>query len=555
MLRRLLILLAFVFFSSAPAFAKKITIEWAPEKQAVFYEIQVEDSSGKKHVKRRVDESQYKGNLKPGVYFWQIRAIDRLKRPGRWSDSEPLVVMAAPPALLTPESDSDLTLFHPSESVTFKWDVAPGATAYLFKLSKEGATILEKELTGNTFETPIPDTGEYTWTVHSVLTPGSGAPTAFHSRRWQSDAASPSPLNIEQKKLAQAKIIEPTGVISMPDKPTLRFAWSAVDDADSYEVRLESNQPSKAGGHPTEKIYRTKKTSINVNLRDLGIIEEAKRHIWSVRAIPRRAPANYDRDSSAVGVSKTDFQFSTEMRDHLRRGSIELNTFLAPTSHRFAAPDSGQAGETASITSGFRISGDRYPGGRFGYGGSLERSTFQIAGQTYSTQSLELGIHYRKAPSANGSGWLLNARLGLGMRDYVEIFPSVFVDTNTQTVTITGSNDLSVTTLGPASGVVLKRFLTDRWTVQFNFSHYLPIMKMGSSDVGALESVGILDNSSLAVRGGWESRTWGYTFGIVRERRSLKFNRTLANGSVSSQTDETSSSSWSLFGGVSYSFY
>lgn len=542
MLRHLLILLLMALTTS-PAFAKKVMLEWAPEKLALYYEIEVKDSSGKKHVHRRIDQSQYRGKLDPGVYFWQIRTIDRLKRPGRWSEPEPLVVMAAPPSLQSPDADAEIKLYHSGATVPFKWKPVPGATAYLFKLSKDGSPDIEKEVTDPTLEIAIPEAGHYTWTVHSVLTPGAGAPAAHQSRRWQSDGAEALPLKIEHETLAKAEIIEPMGAISMPEKTSLRFTWTPVENAGTYEVRIG------------QKVYRPKTTSITINIRDLGPLDEDKHYTWSVRPIPVRAPASYALDSQATAVSSAEFQFGTEMRDLLRSGAVEFNTFLAPTSYRFAAPDTGQSGDTTAVTSGFRISGVRYTSRKYGYGGAFENLTFKLADQSYASRSFEFGAHYRRTPSKKEAGWLLNARLGLGWKEYVEVFPTVFIDTTTQTVTLTGVSDLTITTLGPASGVELKRFLTDRWTIQFNFSHYFPLMKVGSSQVSSLQSAGLLDNTAFGVRGGWESRSWGYTFGIVNERRSLKFNRKLENGSTSSQTDETTSSAWNLYGGVSYSFY
>lgn len=545
LLRVNIAVLLVLMFTALPAHAKKITIEWAPEKQAISYELKVYDSSGKEFVHRRVDQSQYQGNLKPGVYFWQIRLIDRLKRPGRWADPEPLVVMAKPPTLQSPADDSEIIFYSPNASVLFKWDAVPGATAYLVKLTKDGAALLEKEVTANSLEVPLPESGDYTWTVHSVLTPGTGAPAALMSRRWQSESAEPVPFSIEYKTLALAQIIEPIGIITVPARNSLRFAWSPVENAESYEVRLQS----------PEKIYRTKKTAIDVSLRDLGKIEEGKSFTWTVKAIPLRAPASVALDQSTTGSSQADFRFSTEMRELLRRGSLEIHTFLAPTSYRFVAPDSGHSGDTSAITSGMKISGVRYPKGKLGFGGSFEHLSINMADESYSLNSFEVGAHYRKALSGKGTGWLLNAHVGLGLKEYFELFPTVFIDTVAQSVTVTGTSDVKVSTLGPASGVDLKRFLTDRWTLQFSFAHYLPMMKMGSSEVDSLQSPGLLDNYALGVRIGWESRYWGYNLGLVNDRRAVKFNRKLTNGTASSNTDETSSSAWTLFTGVSYSFY
>lgn len=557
MLRRLLILgIIFVCaFSPALALAKRITLEWTPINQALHYEIEVQDASGKKIVRRRVDQSKYRGNLNPGVYFWQIRATDRLKRPGVWANPEPLVVMAEPPVLESPNADDETSLYFPSASVSFTWKSVEGVSVYKIRLTKNGEPFLEKEVKALSFETPLAESGNYSWTVHSVLLPGVGAPAAFRTRQWQSEGAAPRSLTVQHRSLANAEIYEPSGTIPMPEKSTLRFAWSPVKNASHYEVYLHINPTAKPIGIPSEKIYRTKKTTIEVNLRDLGVIEDGKRYRWGVRAIPLRAPANFTATAPTAGASNATFEFSAEARELLRRGSVEFGTFLASTSYRFVAPDSGQAGESSAITSGLRISGIRYPKRSFGFGASFENLSLQIADQSYSVRALEAGAHYRKTLSNSTNGWILHAQVGAGWREYLEIFPTVFVDTNAQTVTVTGSNELKVSTIGAASGFDLKRYLSDRWTLQLGFLHYLPLMKTGSSQVGNLQAPGLFDNFSAGARLGWDSRYWGYTGGIGFERRGVKFNRNLSGGSTSTQTDETTSTAWSLFGGVSYSFY
>src|SRR4051794_32356668 len=79
-----------------PAWAKKVTIEWAPIPGASQYEIQVE-REGKIVTKKRLEDSIWKGDLTFGIYAYQIRAYDRVKRPGQWTDTLPLIVMPAPP--------------------------------------------------------------------------------------------------------------------------------------------------------------------------------------------------------------------------------------------------------------------------------------------------------------------------------------------------------------------------------------------------------------------------------------------------------------------------
>src|SRR4051812_43544153 len=100
--------LAVVFFVSTPVFAKDITIEWKTIKGALKYEFAVE-RNGAVYLHKIVDETKWSGDLPFGFYAYRLRAIDKLKRGGSWSEVRALVVMPAAPKPEYPKNGDRVT--------------------------------------------------------------------------------------------------------------------------------------------------------------------------------------------------------------------------------------------------------------------------------------------------------------------------------------------------------------------------------------------------------------------------------------------------------------
>src|SRR4051794_24748275 len=92
---KLAVLTAWIAFAGAEVQAKSVAVKWKEIKGAHGYEIQVQ-KEGAIISQKKTDETEWTGSLDVGVYSYQIRAIDRVKRPGVWSQPKALVVAPKP---------------------------------------------------------------------------------------------------------------------------------------------------------------------------------------------------------------------------------------------------------------------------------------------------------------------------------------------------------------------------------------------------------------------------------------------------------------------------
>jgi hypothetical protein len=131
---------AFALLAASPAWAKKVTLAWKPIKGAIQYELTIE-KDGKNVVKKIFDETTWSGDLPGGVYLYQVRGYDRVKRPGEWSAARPVVVMPPPPEMDEPGSGGQVTHYGAAASTGLKWKEAPGVSKYVVQIFSDGKPV------------------------------------------------------------------------------------------------------------------------------------------------------------------------------------------------------------------------------------------------------------------------------------------------------------------------------------------------------------------------------------------------------------------------------
>ena len=130
-----------LFLSSA--WAKKVSVQWKPIKGAVAYELQIE-KQGKKVAVKKTTGNDWSGDLKFGVYSYQIRAIDRVHRAGSWSAPHALVVMPKEPENIAPREGERYSIYTPAGATKLHWSEVEGVQRYRVVIKKDSEPFSEQ---------------------------------------------------------------------------------------------------------------------------------------------------------------------------------------------------------------------------------------------------------------------------------------------------------------------------------------------------------------------------------------------------------------------------
>lgn len=117
--------------------------EWDKMPDAKFYEFEISEAAQFEgdHLLRqgKVSETLVETDLRPGVYFFRLRAIESGGRVGKWSTANRVVVKGQSSGFRSPKKNDRIEIPTPNTPVFFEWTTVEGATEYLLRLtSKDG---------------------------------------------------------------------------------------------------------------------------------------------------------------------------------------------------------------------------------------------------------------------------------------------------------------------------------------------------------------------------------------------------------------------------------
>lgn len=499
--------LAAAILSGEPrALAKDVRLEWKPIQGAVAYQLQIEN--GRSVVlRKRVEKTTYSGDLKPGVYSYQIRAIDRIKRPGQWSQPRALVVSGKPPKPQSPEEDETIAQYWPGAGVKFRWSGSEGAVKFAVTVLR-GKEVVAREVTDKTeIELKSIPPGNYTWQVTAIQEPSGRAPAALSGRTWESAVSEPQPFRIEARQLASPVPIEPAGVIAPQSDGSLRFRWKPVEGAKAYELALTD---AKTGA---QRRFVTNNPSYAVNWPGEPSLK------WNVRALAShdavRAPAAIGPQSVANA-----FQVSRSALFAEGGGYVALSTLLSPYQYNAKYVYPGIV-ESNSLT--LRASGEYWALSSWGGAFAAEQTEFRVSGKSSSRKALEANLKFRFAFSNNKFGWSLSPKAGVEVRDYFQLISSIDPGTEQQYL----SDIQSFTVLGGTAGFDLRKQFSEKWSLGLKVSYFYPFSMSDSSGAGRIllkSSAASTRNLSVGLQGlYWLRARLGLGIGGFFEQRSIGF--------------------------------
>jgi hypothetical protein len=529
-----------ILVSSQLAWAKKVSVEWKPIKGAVSYEIQIK-KDGKVVAKKEADENNWSGDLDFGLYTYQIRAIDKVGRPGKWTKVHALVAMPKSAENLFPKDSENLTTYHSSDEVSFKWSPSEAKSDSkesryrLVVRNAAGKAVIDEVITGLSSEKKKLPPGKYEWQVTQVVEARNLA--SLEGKKWEGKASEKSEFSVEKLPLVAPELIFPKGSLRPRENGKIQFRWEAVPGAEAYEVHFLSHDASGDPKNEKDRKWITTKLSSTMPLATEGSYR------WKVRAL---ASLDSKQIPQEVGAeSNTEFSLDRNAGFLEDKGRLSLSTIYTSYNYQADSPSRGVVNGPGvnSAATGINLVGEYWVKPQFGLGLNFLDTFFSINSMSLDQKDIELDLKYRTSFS---SGWSLFSHLGFLSRDYVILYPQYSFNPGTNSSYVSGTNHDSFNSIGPATGVELKKQFTDNFSVSAKLNYYLP---MGGGVLRGSESnrnygVGIEATE-------WFSKRWAYGGGFYTQNRSVSRSNSGNNGTT---IDTVSMDGQSFYGTLTYSF-
>lgn len=211
--------------------SREVSLEWEVIQGAASYEVEVKSkNAGSKPQVFTSQEAVWMGRLSPGYYEMKVRARDRRKVPGDWSESIDLTVLLEPPMSKTLKSELNLsTKGDETTEYTLNWEAVPGAQSYQVKTTTEDGKVLQTfDLKEQSVQIELPVATKVKW---SVLAIGPSGLTSEYPLTGEMSVWGPELENME---------------INKPTSPFVReVSWPKVEFAQSYTYALQRFDPAK----------------------------------------------------------------------------------------------------------------------------------------------------------------------------------------------------------------------------------------------------------------------------------------------------------------------
>ena len=521
MLTSLLFCLAALLSFPTLSEAKEIFIEWKPIEGAVQYDLEIQDGE-KPILKKLLDDTTWKGSLKPGFYEYRLRAVDKIERPGQWSSMHTLVVLPIPPEPGFPKDGGKVATYRAGGGFKLKWDNA-GTSVHKYQVEvKRGERIVYQGTTSDTelFVKGLRP-GNYSWNVRSVVEASGRVPASMQGKKWESAPSEDTEFTVERKKLDAPVIVSPTLPMYPPSNGKLKFQWKELDGAESYEVII--NKDGQAG-----KRYITQKPDL------VAITSGEGEYTWRVRGL---ASVDTPSNKGVIGPQSTaNFRLDRGVLFVEGSGYVALSTMLAPYDYKVVSPLANRLATVSSDAVTIRGSGEYWFKTNWAFAGALETTQFTINGANYNRGAFELMGKYRKSFSNRRYGWSFAPKLGIEGREYFEV-----------PLTPTSPSSKFMT-LGPSIGLDVRRQFNEQWSLGAKLGYFYPIA--GAPTGSKFTSEASYRNFSVGLQGlYWFGGSWALGAGAYVEKRSISFQPTTTKAPEQIYMDAVY-----FFGSLIYSF-
>ena len=286
--------------------------------------------------------------------------------------------------------------------------------------------------------------------------------------------------------------------------PEIELTWSEVSAAKSYEVRIRPKPPPLDQKAKERKLSAVRKKTKKEEKRYLVkknklIISTPKEgeYMWEVRAShyteKRKIQQTLSEATRSTFRIKTADVFTEAVSGS---GYFAFSGLIASYQYTIDNPEVNQKAGMDSVSTTARLIGEYILSSNWGLDFGVDTTFFTISDQVFNRSGIEAGAKYRLAFGSERP-WVVQPRLGLGMRNYLQFAPSG--------TTVQASH--SPWTLGGYTGFDLRKQLSEKISVGARFTYYLPVTTLGLESGGSLTSS---SNYSIGAQGVyWLGGSWG----------------------------------------------
>jgi hypothetical protein len=478
-------------------------LKWEEVEGSTRYELEIVSHSEELPPKKiKAEKPNWNGDLPFGVYSYRVRAIDRAKRPGDWTDKLPLVVVPTAPRAESPSDGETISVLSDADPKILSWEPQPGASAYKVTVFQNDALVLTKTVTESQINLAELPRGDFTWSVSAVVRAPGRTIASLRGKEWEGKPSDKNRFKIDYRELQKPDLLFPKGDVLANKANHIAFGWKRVPDAKSYVVTLERKADGD-GPAPAPIIFKTTHAAVAATVNNLGTYRWKVRALASVDPIPgatSEASGTFDLIPSGQGPG---------------RGYVSLSGMYAP--YTYGIQTRAGRGDLSSQAVTVRLAGEAWLYRQWGAGAGIQKTTLKVEGESYSLGNLEAFVKYRMPLGSAASGWLFIPKLGLESRDYVFLTPSGSMSGGPSLI------ERQVNTNGLALGFDLRKQLSDRWSVGLKVAYFKPITLSGTEG-GEITSSDSARNISAGLQGfRWMTRSWALGLGGFLDRRSFSY--------------------------------
>ncbi len=499
-------------------YRRLVNFEWEPIPDAKFYEIEIRKRSKEDKSSSFVTtQAAWNGRLPIGFYEFRLRALDRRKVPGEWSEFAELDVGLEPVSLVSPLADASINAQGDTrQEVEFKWQATPMAKDYLIEIyNDQNEKIAEKTTAETSFKHSLTVASQYSWRIKAVA----------------KDKIESSFTELQKFTLVGGPLEKAS--IEKPDNDFVReIKWKAVENAESYDVIIARYNPTLKKWQKFKEFENLKDTSLNFapdweggRYRFILKSKAAKRQDSALSSLNfkvregDRSPAAEYVQTLRKSIDRAEGWFAV--------GSWYASSIAMDTKYRNALGIKADA-----VTGTGRLGvGWLDPDSRWGFLGTMEASGYIFENRIYNFIGLEMSGIRRQQVSARG-----DLRYSFGV--FAKEFPALWTSSDSANANFMNTNNVSRqyskgSVLGPQAGVEYWYSLTPKFGLQVNAQLAIPVAGFELPNGGKIKS-GSDFNYSLGALGSY--RYSSQLTGLVGlNYRSESYN----------YTDSSNKSGWS----------
>ncbi len=197
--------------------AREVELSWDPFENTLGYHVYVSKTSDFKQVvvKKASKEPTITVNLDIGTYFYKVRAVDKDKQPGHWSEPMKFSVTPYPPELKAPKNDVEYSYFEIPPKVEFEWkpvDDNPEYEIFIYKTT--GKKVFEGRTKDTKYSLNTLEEGEYMWKLRTI-----------YKEIYESPYGEPRLFTVEKKDIQKPELIKPVQDQAVPAYRPIALEW------------------------------------------------------------------------------------------------------------------------------------------------------------------------------------------------------------------------------------------------------------------------------------------------------------------------------------------